>query len=57
MNIMEENTVQIASGALCPENGIWKNAGRFTTTIVMAKGNRFPLYCGHKTYWNLICVQ
>lgn len=42
------------TGEICPESGVWKCLGINTTTIPLAKGNRFPPYCNKAVIWILV---
>lgn len=50
----QKNLYVRCSGNLCPIRGIWQSCGRFITTIIIAKGQKLPPYCGYKTTWKLI---
>lgn len=33
-----------STGEICPESGVWKTVSSPSTTMPIAKGNRFPPY-------------
>lgn len=41
------------TGGTCPESGIWESVSTPSTTIPLAKGNRFPPYAGKAVTWKL----
>lgn len=42
------------TGETCPESGVWKVVGAYSTTTPIAKGNRMPPYGGNAVTWQLI---
>lgn len=42
------------TGETCKESGVWKADSNPSTTIPLAKGNRFPPYGGVAVNWILI---
>ncbi|MFO8653007.1 hypothetical protein SC438_07620 [Legionella pneumophila] len=41
------------TGGVCPESGVWRSEGIASTTIPLAKGNRFPPYNKKAVTWIL----
>lgn len=41
------------TGSTCPESGVWRSVGSPSTTIPLAKGNRFPPYNKQSVTWVL----
>lgn len=41
------------TGEICPESGVWKSISTPSTTIPLAKGNRFPPYNNSAVIWVL----
>lgn len=42
------------TGETCPESGVWQSQTSPSTTIPLAKGNRFPPYNNQAVTWKLI---
>lgn len=45
--------MQCKTGTICPESGVWRSESTPSTTIPLAKGNRFPPYGGKAVTWIL----
>ncbi|WP_234110703.1 hypothetical protein [Chryseobacterium sp. R2A-55] len=46
--------ITATSGQKCPESGIWKVKGAWSTTMPIAKGQVMPLYGERKATWTLL---
>lgn len=42
------------TGDVCPESGVWEVASKPSTTMPIAKGNRFPPYRGKAVTYRLV---
>jgi len=42
------------TGEICPESGVWQALSSPSTTIPLAKGNKFPPYNNQAVTWKLI---